>query len=109
MSPSPSSQTLAVPGLDAYGMRLTVHTLALRDLHRRGNLSMLPYGLKPDDVYERIKKDITEFPVFRFDWFFELQEPPADATHFSSDRQSRRRRMTREETRCRRRYESVSG
>lgn len=28
------------------------------------------YGMKADDVYERIKKDITEFPVFRFDWFF---------------------------------------
>ncbi|KZW00246.1 hypothetical protein EXIGLDRAFT_639641 [Exidia glandulosa HHB12029] len=27
------------------------------------------YGLNSDDVYERIKKDITEFPVFRFDWF----------------------------------------
>jgi hypothetical protein len=23
-----------------------------------------------DDVYERIKRDISEFPVFRFDWFF---------------------------------------
>jgi SWI/SNF-related matrix-associated actin-dependent regulator of chromatin subfamily A member 5 len=28
------------------------------------------YGMQADDVYERIKKDITEFPVFRFDWFF---------------------------------------
>ena len=28
------------------------------------------YGLNSDDVYERIKKDISEFPVFRFDWFF---------------------------------------
>ncbi|EJD52770.1 SNF2 family DNA-dependent ATPase [Auricularia subglabra TFB-10046 SS5] len=28
------------------------------------------YGLNRDDVYERIKKDISEFPVFRFDWFF---------------------------------------
>lgn len=27
------------------------------------------YGLNSDDVYERIKKDISEFPVFRFDWF----------------------------------------
>lgn len=28
------------------------------------------YGMQVDDVYDRIKKDITEFPVFRFDWFF---------------------------------------
>ncbi|EEB90644.1 hypothetical protein MPER_11122, partial [Moniliophthora perniciosa FA553] len=28
------------------------------------------YGMQAEDVYERIKKDITEFPVFRFDWFF---------------------------------------
>lgn len=28
------------------------------------------YGIGAVDVYERIKKDITEFPVFRFDWFF---------------------------------------
>lgn len=27
------------------------------------------YGMTADDVYERIKKDISEFPVFRFDWF----------------------------------------
>lgn len=28
------------------------------------------YGMRADDIYERIKKDIMEFPVFRFDWFF---------------------------------------
>ncbi|KAF9237041.1 SNF2 family N-terminal domain-containing protein [Melanogaster broomeanus] len=28
------------------------------------------YGMCTDDVYERIKRDISEFPVFRFDWFF---------------------------------------
>ena len=28
-----------------------------------------------DDVYERIKKDITEFPVFRFDWFCKSRYP----------------------------------
>ena len=33
------------------------------------------YGLKAEDVYERIKKDITEFPVFRFDWFFKSRTP----------------------------------
>lgn len=27
------------------------------------------YGLNGDDVYERIKKDVNDFPVFRFDWF----------------------------------------
>ncbi|KAG2741778.1 slide-domain-containing protein [Suillus brevipes Sb2] len=26
------------------------------------------YGMGADDIYERIKKDIMEFPVFRFDW-----------------------------------------
>lgn len=33
------------------------------------------YGMSADDVYERIKKDITEFPVFRFDWFFKSRSP----------------------------------
>ena len=33
------------------------------------------YGLKSPDVYDRIKKDITEFPVFRFDWFFKSRTP----------------------------------
>lgn len=33
------------------------------------------YGLKMPDVYDRIKKDITEFPVFRFDWFFKSRTP----------------------------------
>ncbi|KZP31004.1 hypothetical protein FIBSPDRAFT_926107 [Athelia psychrophila] len=28
-----------------------------------------------DDVYERIKKDITEFAVFRFHWFFKSRSP----------------------------------
>ncbi|KAJ7281833.1 SNF2 family N-terminal domain-containing protein [Mycena rebaudengoi] len=32
-------------------------------------------GMQTDDVYERIKKDITEFPVFRFDWFFKSRSP----------------------------------
>lgn len=26
--------------------------------------------MRAEDVYERIKRDISEFPVFRFDWFF---------------------------------------
>ncbi|KAF8167097.1 P-loop containing nucleoside triphosphate hydrolase protein [Crassisporium funariophilum] len=33
------------------------------------------YGMQQEDVYERIKKDITEFPVFRFDWFFKSRSP----------------------------------
>ena len=33
------------------------------------------YGMQADDVYERIKKDILEFPVFRFDWFFKSRSP----------------------------------
>lgn len=33
------------------------------------------YGLKSPEVYDRIKKDITEFPVFRFDWFFKSRTP----------------------------------
>jgi SWI/SNF-related matrix-associated actin-dependent regulator of chromatin subfamily A member 5 len=33
------------------------------------------YGMRMDEVYERIKKDISEFPVFRFDWFFKSRSP----------------------------------
>ncbi|KAH6908618.1 SNF2 family N-terminal domain-containing protein [Coprinopsis sp. MPI-PUGE-AT-0042] len=33
------------------------------------------YGMQVDDVYERIKRDISEFPVFRFDWFFKSRSP----------------------------------
>lgn len=33
------------------------------------------YGMQMEDVYERIKKDINEFPVFRFDWFFKSRSP----------------------------------
>lgn len=33
------------------------------------------YGMQSDDVYERIKRDVTEFPVFRFDWFFKSRSP----------------------------------
>ncbi|KAI0776331.1 SNF2 family DNA-dependent ATPase [Trametes elegans] len=33
------------------------------------------YGMQMEDVYERIKKDILEFPVFRFDWFFKSRSP----------------------------------
>ena len=33
------------------------------------------YGLKTVDVYERIKRDITEFSVFCFDWFLKNKTP----------------------------------
>jgi len=33
------------------------------------------YGMQVEDVYERIKRDISEFPVFRFDWFFKSRSP----------------------------------
>jgi len=33
------------------------------------------YGMRSEDVYERIKKDISEFPVFRFDWFLKSRSP----------------------------------
>ncbi|KAF8601203.1 SNF2 family DNA-dependent ATPase [Ceratobasidium sp. AG-I] len=33
------------------------------------------YGLAAEDVYDRIKKDILEFPVFRFDWFIKSRTP----------------------------------
>lgn len=33
------------------------------------------YGMQAEDVYERIKRDISEFPVFRFDWFFKSRSP----------------------------------
>jgi SWI/SNF-related matrix-associated actin-dependent regulator of chromatin subfamily A member 5 len=33
------------------------------------------YGMQTEDVYDQTKKDITEFPVFRFDWFFKSQSP----------------------------------
>ena len=33
------------------------------------------YGMQVEDVYDRIKRDISEFPVFRFDWFFKSRSP----------------------------------
>ncbi|KAH6905750.1 SNF2 family DNA-dependent ATPase [Coprinopsis sp. MPI-PUGE-AT-0042] len=33
------------------------------------------YGMQVDNVYERIKRDVSEFPVFRFDWFFKSRSP----------------------------------
>lgn len=33
------------------------------------------YGLHSDDVYDKIKKDISDFPVFRFDWFLRSRTP----------------------------------
>jgi hypothetical protein len=33
------------------------------------------YGMQVDHVYECIKKDISEFPVFCFDWFLKSRSP----------------------------------
>ena len=33
------------------------------------------YGIRTEDVYERIKRDVSEFPVFRFDWFLKSRSP----------------------------------
>ncbi|CAE7161832.1 unnamed protein product [Rhizoctonia solani] len=33
------------------------------------------YRLRAEDVYDRIKKDILEFPVFRFDWSIKSRTP----------------------------------
>lgn len=33
------------------------------------------YGLNSEDVYEKIKRDISDFPVFRFDWFLRSRTP----------------------------------
>lgn len=33
------------------------------------------YGIGSEDLYEKIKRDITEFPQFRFDWFFKSRTP----------------------------------
>lgn len=33
------------------------------------------YGLHSEDVYEKIKRDISDFPVFRFDWFLRSRTP----------------------------------
>ncbi|KAG8830444.1 hypothetical protein FRC18_008084 [Serendipita sp. 400] len=33
------------------------------------------YGIGSDDVYEKIKRDISEFPQFRFDWFLKSRTP----------------------------------
>ena len=33
------------------------------------------YNLKTDNIYERIKHDITKFSVFCFDWFLKSKTP----------------------------------
>lgn len=33
------------------------------------------YGMQAEEVYEKIKRDILEFPVFRFDWFIKSRSP----------------------------------
>jgi SWI/SNF-related matrix-associated actin-dependent regulator of chromatin subfamily A member 5 len=43
------------------------------------------YGTQSDDVYKCLKKDVSEFPVFRFDWFLKSRSPgtPAPLQHAS--------------------------
>lgn len=38
-------------------------------------VQLAKYGLGGDDVYERIKKDVTEWAGFRFDWFIKSRTP----------------------------------
>jgi SWI/SNF-related matrix-associated actin-dependent regulator of chromatin subfamily A member 5 len=33
------------------------------------------HGMDQENVYDLIKRDISEFPVFRFDWFFKSRSP----------------------------------
>ncbi len=33
------------------------------------------YGMRTEEVYEKIKRDVSEFPVFRFDWFLKSRSP----------------------------------
>jgi SWI/SNF-related matrix-associated actin-dependent regulator of chromatin subfamily A member 5 len=33
------------------------------------------HGIDRDDCYELIKRDIGEWPLFRFDWFFKSRTP----------------------------------
>lgn len=32
-------------------------------------VELAKYGVGKDDTYEKIKRDINEWPAFRFDWF----------------------------------------
>ncbi|EED82663.1 predicted protein [Postia placenta Mad-698-R] len=43
--------------------------------HKWSNLEQLLLKKIATHIYERIKKDITEFPVFHFDWFFKNRSP----------------------------------
>ncbi|GAA5976220.1 hypothetical protein JCM11641_001086 [Rhodosporidiobolus odoratus] len=38
-------------------------------------VELAKYGIGKDDTYERIKRDINEWPAFRFDWFMKSRTP----------------------------------
>lgn len=38
-------------------------------------VQLAKYGVGKDSTYERIKRDIAEFPAFRFDWFIKSRTP----------------------------------
>ncbi|EPQ30497.1 uncharacterized protein PFL1_02023 [Pseudozyma flocculosa PF-1] len=38
-------------------------------------VKLAEYGLKEEDVYEKIKRDAAAFPGFRFDWFIKSRTP----------------------------------
>ena len=42
------------------------------------------YGVGKEDAYERIKRDINEWPAFRFDWFMKSVSTLAKAATASS-------------------------
>lgn len=57
-------------------------------------VELAKYGVGKDDTYERIKRDINEWPAFRFDWFMKSvrcqlissQRPEADLLRSTSAR-----------------------
>jgi len=38
-------------------------------------VELAKYGVGKDDTYEKIKRDINEWPAFRFDWFMKSVRP----------------------------------
>ena len=40
-------------------------------------VELAKYGIGKDDTYDRIKRDINEWPAFRFDWFLKSVGQPA--------------------------------
>jgi SWI/SNF-related matrix-associated actin-dependent regulator of chromatin subfamily A member 5 len=38
-------------------------------------VQLAKYGVGKEDTYDKIKRDIAEFPAFRFDWFIKSRTP----------------------------------